>query len=411
MSSRTYDIVLLGATGYTGKFTAEYIQEHARTNLKWAIAGRNGQRLESIAAELKTLNADRVQPAIEVVSLDAAELDALAKKTTVLISTVGPYWKFGSPVVEACAKNGTHYLDVTGEVPWVYEMLQKYHETAKANGSFIIPQCGIDSVPADLLAWLLVRHVRKTLNTGVREVVNSLQKISGAISGGTATTAISLIEAYPLKVLRKSMHPFALCPIPAPPKFSPGGILSKLLGYRTVPDLGVLTTSPQAGSDIPIVNRSWGLFDNGALYGPNFRFSEYMRTRNAFTGALTAYAFGLLMLGLVFKPIRSLLKRLAYAPGEGQTKEEAKHNVLRYKATAVADAQPARRAVATFDYTGPGYYLTGVMLAEAALEVLDGGDFYARKIGGGMVTPATLGEGYVERLRKAGCKIEVDMLD
>jgi short subunit dehydrogenase-like uncharacterized protein len=129
MTSRQYEIVLLGATGYTGKLTAEYIQEHVATDLKWAIAGRNEKRLNEIAEELKTLNPDRIQPgmwmqtgggrtlanvctAIEVLELKSDELHAIAEKTQVLITTVGPYWKYGTPVVEACANSSTHYLDM-----------------------------------------------------------------------------------------------------------------------------------------------------------------------------------------------------------------------------------------------------------------------------------------------------------
>jgi len=379
--------------------------------LKWAIAGRNGSKLRQIAEELRVLNPDRVQPAIEVVELKSDELHDLARKTQVLITTVGPYWRWGAPVVEACASEGTHYLDVTGETPFTYDMLQKHHEMAKKNGVVIVPHCGIDSVPADLLAYLCVREIRSSLNCGVTECINSLQKISGGLSGGTANTALTLVEAYPLRFLGNSMKPYALSPIP-PPKDMPkgAGILSALLGYRRVPDLGILTNSPQAGSDVGIVHRSWGLFSDGEWYGKKFSFSEFMRVKSGFMGTIVHYIFGFVMIGLYFRPFRWLMKKMVYQPGQGPTKEETKSNRLSYRCIATADDASRKRAVSTFDYTGGGYYMTGILVAEAAMVVLRGSENLGKKLGG-MVTPACLEMEYVDRLRKAGIKIEVEMMN
>ena len=137
MAGRPYELVLLGATGYTGKLTAEHIATHLPTNLKWAIAGRNHAKLSAVLDELNPLNADRQPPDILTAELKPDDLDALAKKTKLMISTVGPYHKYGTPVVEACAKNGTHYLDCTGEAPWFRDMIKQYHETAKSNGAIV----------------------------------------------------------------------------------------------------------------------------------------------------------------------------------------------------------------------------------------------------------------------------------
>lgn len=115
--------------------------------------------------------------AIEVCTLDAAELDALVKRTRLLITTVGPYALYGEPAFKACAENGTHYLDVTGEVPWVSNMITKYHDIAKANGSIMIPQIGIESAPADLMTWSLVSLLRKSLSTPTGKVIVSLHEI------------------------------------------------------------------------------------------------------------------------------------------------------------------------------------------------------------------------------------------
>ncbi|KAE9972065.1 hypothetical protein EG328_005238 [Venturia inaequalis] len=410
-ATRQYELVLLGATGYTGNLAAEYIQEHVATDLKWAIAGRNGQKLAQIAEELKKMNPDRVQPAIEVVEQKSDQLKVLAEKTQVLITTVGPYARWGEPVVEACANAGTHYLDVTGETPFTYDMLQKYHDTAKRNGSMIIPHCGIDSVPADILPYLCVKEIRSKLSVGVKSCINSLQKSSGKISGGTALTAITLVESYPLTFIGKAMNPYALSPIPKPKGQAREGIMTKVLGYRYVPDLGILTTSPQAGSDTGIVYRSWALFDGGEWYGKNFSFAEFFRAPSALIGTLIHYVLSFGMVALYFAPFRWFLKKLAYEPGQGQTKEETAKNEMRYKCIATSDSPEAKRAMSSFEFVGGGYYMTGMLVVEAAMTVLRGEEESLAKRLGGMVTPACLEMEYVERLRKAGISIECGMME
>ena len=136
--SRPYDLILLGATGFTGKLTAEYIHESFPVDLKWALAGRSSGKLSSVLAGLRAQNSERIPPSVGTVSLDKNELKAISSKATVLINTVGPYNKYSTPVVEACVETGTHYLDVTGEAPWVSKIVRKYHTTAKATGTILV---------------------------------------------------------------------------------------------------------------------------------------------------------------------------------------------------------------------------------------------------------------------------------
>ena len=206
------------------------------------------------------------------------------------------------------------------------------------------------------------------------------------------------------------MKPLALCPAPPPKREPASSLLSKLLGWRQVPDLGILTYSPQAASDIGIVYRSWGLFDSGSMYGPNFTFSEFMRVRNGFIGSILSYLFTFATVALYFAPFRWLLKKYVYPPGSGPTKEETAKNRLSYKAIATADEPKKRRAFATFDYTGGGYYMTGILVAEAAMVLLRGGDVHAKRLAG-MVTPATLEMDYVERLQKTGIKLNWGLME
>ncbi|KAF2802703.1 uncharacterized protein BDZ99DRAFT_512369 [Mytilinidion resinicola] len=405
MAERPYELVLLGATGYTGKFTAQYIQEHVHPDLSWAIAGRNEKRLLEIAEELKQMNPARIQPGMLlrlVVEVKSEDLSAIAGKTKVLMTTLGPYAKFGEPVVKACVDAGTHYLDVTGEVTFTYDMMRKYDKAAKAKGVCVLP--------SDILAYLCAKTAREKLNVGLRDCINSLQTLVGTFSGGTSHSVIGLVEAYPISFINASSKPTALCPI-APPKATPStiGRWSSLVGSRHVSGLGRLTDSPQALSDTGIVYRSWGIFDAGAYYGPQFTFTKYMRVSNGLIGACVHYLFAIVLIGLYLRPVRSIFKRLSHSPGAGPDAEEAAKNILSYKAVATADEPRKRRVHATYHYEGSVYYMTGITLTEAALVLSRGGDCLGKRLGG-MITPTTLEMEYVERLQRAGIKLGWGML-
>ena len=274
----------------------------------------------------------------------------------------------------------------------------------------MISHCGVDSVPADIIAFLIASHIRKTLSTGTRSVINSLHAIKAKASGGTLSTALTIYDTYSATQLASATKPFALSPVPSPPSPAPlpGNLLSKLLGYVTVPDLGILTDSPQATLDTVIVHRTWGLLDNGAYYGPHFRFSEWMRARNVFTGTLIHFSLMGGMLALFLPPVRWLLQKIATQPGSGPSKEDTKNDFIKYRAVGEADNSERTRVLAKFEYPGGMYYLTGLCLAEAAMVILRGdGQTEAHKRGGGMMTPAMLGEQYVERLRDAGVELDI----
>ncbi|KAF2674199.1 hypothetical protein BT63DRAFT_419505 [Microthyrium microscopicum] len=404
MASRQYDLIVYGATGHTGKYTVDYLQENAPTDLKWAIAGRNASKLSTIASDLKTLNSDRVQPGVEAINHDPTDLATLAAKTKVLISCVGPFWKYGTPVIEACVNAGTHYIDITGEIPWVYDMINRFHERAVASKTVLIPQCGIDSAPSDLIAHLLVRYIRSHYNEGTLEVVNCIHAINNTVSGGTAATALSIADAYSPTYLLKSMAPFALSPVRpiAAQKQLPanrGSILNRLKGYVKVPELGLLTDWLGNGIDSPIVQRSWGLFDGGALYGRNFKFVVWLRAPSPIRAILQAWFMAIAGLFVILPPTRWLLKKFAPQPGEGARGDKAKDYFVRYKALATSDS--GKRVVASLDMPADLYYWTGVLVAQAALELLRGGESKAKN-DGGILTPSTLGEGYVDRLASAG---------
>lgn len=406
---RQFELVLLGATGHTGKLTAEHITTHLPTDLRWAVAGRSASKLETVVKQVRHLNPDRIQPEIEVTELSAESLDALAKKTKLIITVVGPYAHYGTPVVEACAKNGTHYLDITGETPWVLEIIKKYDGIAKQTGAIMIPQIGIDSAPADLGTWSLVSLIREKLGVGTQEMIFSVVTLKASPSGGTLASIFGLFDEYTLKEIAQASDPWALSPVQGT-KTLP---LTSLLGVRNVPGLGYLSTSVSALSNRSIVHRTWGLMEAGNLYGKKFHYEEYMQVRSLFVGVVTKVLIGFAMLLIAtLPPLRWILRKFIPAPGTGPDKEKSQHDRVEYHGIAVADLpgpQP-RRGFVKVSYSGSLYYLTGVFVAEAAITILRD-DTLARKRGGGLLTPAFLGEPYVARLRAAGFGIESRLLE
>ncbi len=411
-NSRQYELILLGATGYTGKLVAEWISTHLPEDLKWAIAGRNAKKLQGVVDELKKLNAGRKLPDVETCELEPDQLNTLVKKTKLLITTVGPFMHYGEPVLAACAANGTHYLDSTGEVPWVYDMIAKYDNLAKSNKSIIIPEAGLDSVPADIMAYVLARAARKKFQADCERVTMSLYDFKSGISGGTALTMLELFSKYSLGHLAKSMHPYSLSPkkfdkqLDKPNSEPSGG----LLGLPNVAELGGLQTTYVMGSvDTCIVHRSAGLY----AYGPRFRFNEYMRAKSLVQGLIVKAVFGFVGLFLALPPTRWILaplfKRfLMPAPGEGPTRESMKNDFMSYRGVGVAEG--GQKVTAKIDCAHGGYMATAITLAAAAQVILRGRleETEAGRLGGGILTPATLGEQYVDVLNDFGLKIKVD---
>ncbi|KIY01282.1 uncharacterized protein Z520_02834 [Fonsecaea multimorphosa CBS 102226] len=412
--ARKYDLVLLGATGYTGQLVAEYIQQNVATDLHWAIAGRNGSKLSQLATELKGLNPNRIQPGIEVVELNSQDLQQLAKKTQVLISTVGPFARYGEPVVEACVKSKTHYFDIAGETPFTYDMLHKYNDLAKKNGVVLAPHSGVDSVPADILTFLCVQKIRQTYDVGVKESVNILHEMGGGPSGGSIATIFGLMDAYSPGFTAKALKPHALSPIPPPKGARRDSFLDWILGSRNVQPFGVVTHFPQAECDIGIVHRSWGLYDQGKYYGDRFSFGEYQHVGSRLKAFFMSYIVGFIRTTLTYIALlRWLLKRVVPFPpsGSGPPKAEFQNYRVIFKTVATADCVPEHKVLATLKYKGSPYYLTGVFVVQAALTLLQGGDTLGKRLKG-MVTPATWGMELVNRIeQQAGVELDVSLLD
>ncbi|KAH8900718.1 hypothetical protein GQ53DRAFT_863349 [Thozetella sp. PMI_491] len=406
--SRQYDLVLLGATGYTGTLTAEHITANLPPDLKWAVAGRSEAKLKQLVSDCQALQPNRVQPAIEVCDVNDKELSALAGKTFCLITTLGPYSRYGEYAFKACAEAGTHYIDSTGEVPFTLDMIKKYEATAKASGAWMFPQSALESAPSDLLTWALVSTIRSKLSAQTSEVVMDLHRLDSAPSGGTLASFMSMMEVYPTKALMEITKPYALSPVRNDhvPKKS---LVTSITGMVNVPGLGLLSTSPTGVLNAALVSRTWGLTKQEPslqkeFYGPKFTYQEFMKTSNILTGVAMHYSLlgGVTM--LMIPPFRSLMRKFVFKPGEGPDKIQAKKDVIEFRAVAKPDpeSEASKRAFGRLSYTG----MTALLMAQGAATIL-----YDETVilTGGIFTPACLGQGFIDRIRQAGVEFETEI--
>ncbi|KAH8203975.1 hypothetical protein TruAng_001917 [Truncatella angustata] len=407
---RQYGIVLVGATGYTGALTAEHIVQHLPTNLRWAIAGRSKEKLDGLAARLRELAPDRVQPAIEIVSLDRHDqLNTVLLKSNVCISVVS-YGRVGTQVIEACIENRTDYIDTTRKERKPLALLQvtniqsppcarrEITDTDKQ----LIHSCGAFSAPQDLLTWLAVRALKQQTGLPTKEVILSFKKMTLSPSGGTANAILSKPN-FDAKTIAESHDPWYLSPVRGTAVQNP----INFFGIRKEPYLGVLVASAYgARGDRAVVHRTWGLLQGGKEYGANFHFNEYNSASSTLHGLWKMLNVVLLGLLLSVKPLaRLFLPR----EGDGPDLEATRHAPAELEAVAIADGDETKKAFARFKFLGGSYYVTGAVLAQGAASLL-----YTRHLEGGYeggnLTPAFLGEDFAERLRGAGAEIEVGLL-
>ena len=386
-TKRKYDIVVFGATGFTGQLTAQYLALHGGDTLKWALAGRNPSRLEGVRRQLADLN-----PAcatMDLLTADAGDADALqavARSTKVVISTVGPYIRHGEPLVAACAESGTDYVDLTGEPEFVDRIWLAHHDRARASGARIVNACGFDSIPHDLGAWFTVQQ----LPEDVPLTVEGFVKAGGEISGGTwhsAITAFSrLRESAKVARERRSREGW---PVDRRIGSTPQRIrFEKALNAWVVPFPSI---------DPQIVRRSAAADDR---YGPAFRYGHYIQVRKLSTVAVLLGGTGIAVLGAQFKPTRDRLLRFR-DPGQGPSAEKRAKAWFRVRFIGRGGGQ---RVITEVTGGDPGYGETSKMLAESALCLAR--DRLPKRAG--VITPATaMGNKLIERLQKANIGFNV----
>ena len=366
--SREYDVVLLGASGFTGALTAEYLAKNAPADLKWAVAGRNQQKLEVFGKDI--IYADVTDP---------KSLQALAESTKVVATTVGPYVQYGEPLVAACAEAGTDYVDLTGEPEFVDRMYVRYHERAVQTGARMVHACGFDSIPYDLG----VQYTVEQLPEHVPIQVDGLLRAGGRPSGGTFHTAITALSR-PKQNLDAHRARRQAEPRPDGRKAGAvGGRIHRQEGFWAVP---LPTIDPQ------IVGYSARLLDS---YGPDFRYSHYAAMRRLPMVAGGIGGMALLATAVQIPPVRNaLLSRLK--PGDGPSSERRARSWFNVRFVGRGGGKQVITEVAGGD---PGYDETAKMLGESALCLaLDD----LPETAGQTTTAAAMGPALRERLVKAG---------
>jgi short subunit dehydrogenase-like uncharacterized protein len=382
---RQYDLVLFGATGFTGGLTAEYLAAKAGETMRWALVGRNRSKLEAVAARL----AGESGPKPEIVVADAADREAMrgvAESTRVVITTVGPYALYGEPLVAACAAAGTDYVDLTGEPEFVDRMWLEHHAEAERTGARLVHCCGFDSIPHDLGAYFTV----KQLPEGVPLTVNGYVRSNAAFSGGTYHSAINGFGRAKQTMAAAKQRKQA--------EQRPSGraIHSAPSRVRRAPDLGGWAV-PLPTIDGPIVLRSAAALDR---YGPDFTYGHNMLAKHLVTVGAIAGGVGTAVVLSQLPPTRKLLLKMK-SPGEGP--DEAKRAKSWFKVRFVGEGG-GRRVVTEVSGGDPGYSETSKMLAESGL-CLAFDDLTPSA--GQVTTAAAMGDALLERLQKAGIEFRV----
>ncbi|MDJ0864987.1 MAG: saccharopine dehydrogenase NADP-binding domain-containing protein [Myxococcota bacterium] len=411
-AKRELDVVVWGATGFTGRLVAEYLLEHYGGSgpLRWALGGRSRSKLEALredlardigggAAELELVLGD---------GDDEASLTALAERTRVVCTTVGPYARYGSKLVAACVRTGTHYCDLTGEAQWMRRMIDAHQAEAETSGARLVHTCGFDSIPSDLGVFFLQREMQARHGAPCARIGYRVVGFQGGFSGGTAASMLNVLEEATRdpEVRRVLADPYGLNPA----------------GRRSGPD-GPERMSPAWDSDFEswtapfvmgaintrVVRRTNALL--GDAYGADFRYDEAVLTGSGPVGWLKAAGTAAGMAGVMAAggvgPLRRLIGSRLPAPGEGPSKaqREAGYWDVLLHGEHPEDRGKSLRARATGD-RDPGYGSTAKMLGESAVCLaLD-----PLTAGGGFWTPASaMGEPLLARLQeKAGVRFSIE---
>ncbi len=409
MSQAQYDLVVYGATSFVGRILVDYLVTQYGVDgaqLKWAIAGRSRERLEAVRE-----TAGDAGKGLEVLVADAADeaaLEQMCNATRVVVSTVGPYALYGEALVRVCARTGTDYCDLTGEVQWIRRMIQRYEDHARKSGARIVHCCGFDSIPSDIGVHFLQQQAQARWGKPAGRVKMRVHAIKGGMSGGTVASMVNAVrEAVGDREVRREMaDPYSLCPS------DHGFSVRQPNVNRAVWEADFQAWAGpfiMAAVNTRVVMRSNAL--SGAAWGKDFRYDEGMLLGQGWKARLGAWGMsvglGVFVLAVALPPTRWLLERFFLpSPGEGPGPEARARGFydLRFVGRSADGAVIRSRVTGDMD---PGYGSTAKMLGEAAVCLaLDVPDMDRE---GGFWTPSTgLGERLRERLEShAGLKFEV----
>ena len=385
---RSFDLVIYGATGFTGALVAEYLHQ-TQSGLSWAIAGRSQRKLDLLkdrinAPDLETIVAD---------SESSDDMRRLVTSTRVVISTVGPYARFGTPLVEACAAEGTHYCDLTGEPQWMASIFERVSPLAEETGARLIHCCGFDSIPSDLGVFVAQQRMMNQHGLFATKVSGRMGKSKGAVSGGTVASMLLAVEqAVSDPIARKVLNdPYGLYPS----DLSPGSDGPDQRGVRW-DDRFESWTGPfvMAAINSKVVRRSNALAS--LVYGADFSYDESLLVDNRRSGLLMAGGMSIGMAALAIPPLRRLISKRLPQPGEGPSVSERENGFFEFFVHAhhPTDSEKDVR-ICVKGKRDPGYGATSRMLAQAGLSLA----FDDLDVEGGIWTPASaLGNHLVNRL-------------
>jgi short subunit dehydrogenase-like uncharacterized protein len=415
MTQREFDIVVYGATGFVGKLTAQYLAESGG-GARIALAGRSTERLEAVRATLG--ESARDWPIIKADASSPSSLEEMAARTRVVITTVGPYAKYGLPLVAACAKTGTDYCDLTGEATFVRQSIDDFHKQAIDTGARIVHACGFDSVPSDMTVYALFSRARQDNEGDLLDTNYVLRDFAGGVSGGTIASMIELMRSASADAdIRKMLEdPYTLTQDRgAEPEFGPQPDLPLRRGRDIAPELagswaGGFVMAPY---NTRIVRRSNALLDYA--YGRRFRYAEYMGTGRSITAPVvaavtTAVTNATASLGyrlFRFLP-RGLVDRVAPKPGTGPSEEVREKG--HYRVETYTTTSTGARYVATMSQSGdPGYKATAAMLGECGLALAMDRDKLP-EIHGVLTPAAAMGDALLVRFPRAGISLDTARL-
>jgi len=408
---RDFEVVVWGASGFTGKLTAARLARRSREvgGLRWALGGRNAAKLESVRKEIgEEIGFDTSSiPILVGDSADDRFIAELSRRTHVVCTTVGPYAKYGSALVAACVANGTHYCDLAGEAHWMQRMIDRYQDEAGSSGARIVFSCGFDCIPSDLGALFMQREMAKRHDQRCSAIQFRVARFSGGASGGTIASMLNLMEEAESdsQIMHTTNDPYALNP--RGERNGPDGWQPLAPTYDC--DFGQwIAPFLMAGIDSQVVRRSNALLNYG--YGSGFRYNEAVLMGSGPLGFAKAAATSAVTAGLIAAmsvgPIRRRISGRLPSPGEGPSKQKRDTGCFDIRLRGEHPTDPAKTLWGRI--TGdrdPGYGSTSKMLAESALCL-------ARDpltVGGGFWTPAAaMGEPLLARLLEhAGVTFEI----
>ncbi len=415
---RAYTVVLYGATSFVGQITAHYLAQflteqktdNPSKSVTWAIAGRDEDKLKKLQNEIASKqheDADELDIIIAN-SNDDASLDAMTQQTQVIISTVGPYLKYGEPLIKSCAQNGTDYVDLTGEAIFIKDMLDKYQDTAKQSGARIVNSCGFDSIPSDLGVYFTQQHAQDKFNQACETIHMRVKAAKGGLSGGTIASMATIFEEVGEDKSRRKQvaNPYLLNDDTDAPT-----LRQKNVGKPEYDDKHKRWLAPfvMASINTRIVHRSNQLLSYE--YGREFKYDEAMWMQDGTKGKLMSYGLSAGLLGfasaMMFKPSRELLsKHVLPKSGSGPSQSEQENGFfdIRFFGTTTKQDNISTKVTGDRD---PGYGSTSRMLTQSALCLAQ--DISQDEVAGGFWTPASaMGDKLIQRLEDhAGLSFEV----